>query len=291
LALEQHLTSLGLSQAPATRDIEVAISQANTLLNAGQSKIQLKLASDAVLAELDVGNTVPVAWVTPPANGTIPMAYVPDGVRGIVLDSRSLQGFLRRYAIRREPLYWGDRPLKVGEPDELLALILLHEAGHVSLGHAGSFNSHSRDARTHTNALKQLELEADGFAADKIRTALSSTDEEARRVAAGLWELTSRFSAQQAMERMSRHPPTRTVGPFTRAANPNATRFGDRRIVFGDGAATHPNLELRMLVIAYRIDPTAEADRLRTFLKARGDTALLGLLGLADSHPVQGEPQ
>jgi hypothetical protein len=138
-----------------------------------------------------------------------------------------------------------------------------------------------------------MELAADGFVAEQVRAALASGDPTVRASAAKIRDLTRRFVSQQAAERFGRHPPSRNVGVFTRATNPNATPSGDRRVVYGDPTRTHPNLELRMMVIGYRIDPTPESARsLRSYLDARGDRVLPQILRLPEptavEKPVQG---
>lgn len=286
--LSAYLERRDLQIASATVELDAAIAQTNLILAAGQSELRLEAAIEQRPERLRDHSVVPVAWVTAPASAHLPMAHVPDGVRGIVLNSRSIGGFLYRYASDRKPLYFGDRPLKVGEPAQLLALILLHETGHVALDHAGSFDAHHLDSSTQHNPLKEMELAADEFAADRICAALGSPDAIANHAANELRLLTRRFLAQQVSERFARYPPTHAVSPFTRAANPNATPAGDRRVVYADPAPTHPNLELRMMVIGYRIDPTPDSARsLRSYLDARGDSVLPRLLRLPEPDSTE----
>jgi len=77
-----------------------------------------------------------------------------------------------RFATERESRGWGDIAMKIGEPEDVLALFLLHEAGHIENDDSGDFEAHRGDGGLHLNPQKKREVEADKFAAKCIRCAL-----------------------------------------------------------------------------------------------------------------------
>ena len=179
-------------------------------------------------------------------------------------------------------------------------MILLHEAGHIASGVAGSYESHlvpailpekgassPRESRLSTQAIpkeayrmttsKSNEIQADLWSADWIRSSLENDDkQEVVKLGEQLLALADNWLSRFSRERFLNYSPT---PGFIRALNPNETNYGRREVVYGDGSISHPNIELRMLIIRDRVLRTGEARKaLVAYLKERREMAILELV-------------
>jgi len=145
-------------------------------------------------------------------------------------------------------------------PEDALALMLLHESGHIANGDAGSYTPSVRvslDELTATlNDSKSRELRADAFAIDAIRAAAVPGRPMPRFLAGNALTL--------ALTNISWNLATRRLLDAFAA---NALR--ERRL-FLDRGYSHPNFELRFLIMNYQLHPTETSLALLTdFLEGR----------------------
>jgi len=139
------------------------------------------------------------------------------------------------------------------DPMDLLVVILLHEAGHVQKQPLPDTPT-IRNVRATLNEAQQEELRADAFAAERIATALKGSVKggvEASRLMLALSCIGWNLQADRLLNHFG------------------ATTLRSPQL-FRDPGASHPNLELRFLVINYLITPTPESSSLlKNFLDAR----------------------
>jgi hypothetical protein len=151
----------------------------------------------------------------------------------------------------------GDGTLDVDQIDAL-AVILLHEAGHFRFGDAGEYGTpvpvSSDTLPIQVGEDKNKELRADRLAGDQIRAASASSGER-QRIALGIL-----LSLANVGWNLFQH---RLIGNFgaTTLNLPSA---------FGDLNYSHPNLELRFLIINYTATRQATSlQLLQNFLDGR----------------------
>ena len=139
------------------------------------------------------------------------------------------------------------------EVTDALAIILLHEVGHIQ----GGGLPHSQPIATLLASLgpgKQEEMRADSFAAGQIAAAFN------RKWDPGM----AAFRVAQALSKIS----------WNLQADRMLNNFGATSLrlsrVFNETGYSHPNLELRFLVINYLVNPSEpQLDLLTSFLDSR----------------------
>jgi hypothetical protein len=157
---------------------------------------------------------------------------------------------------------------------DVLAIMLLHECGHLHNGDSGSFGDDASKLNIDATATKDREMRADQFAADRLRAAKA--------------DMSSQFGVRSvtAMMLMSEVMLINFNFFGARISNLGAREFHDKG-VYWDQSLTHPNLEFRMLDIAAEMDPQDETAKknLQDFLEAREPLAPLNLLQDLKSNP------
>ena len=186
---------------------------------------------------------IPVYLAEP--DGPIPtsIAFVPDGRRCVVVNGKEFGSL--------EALLGNTSANAVKQPAaQLLAVVLLHEAGHLFLGHSGCMDergdrygltrSYGPDLNRETKD-KEQEDQADAFVAREVTSAQHDTKDIARSMR-GL-----RLGSAITMVR------------FNLAATRLSEHFGSgvlgSKEAFWDRGASHPNMELRVLRINARMEP------------------------------------
>lgn len=267
-----------------------AIEQVNLILRSADSPLRVQQTLTIQCATSLPSSEIPVLWVESSSQQSdVDEALVPPKTRCVLLHKRGIGGFIYRYATERKQLGLGDVPIKIGEPSDVLALILLHEVAHIQLGHSGSFQSpkysSDMDDRVYLNPRKLLEVDADRQAARYILSA-GRVSGPAAMASRALQSVASRFAFQQQVVRSERYPPMHIPSHWRR--DRNDTPYGDRRIVFGDNDFTHPNLEVRMRTIGYFANPTdASRASLLAYLRDRGDDEYIRILRLAPDESTR----
>ena len=209
--------------------------------------------ANAILTGTDV-----VAWPSwrspPAAPSPIPIFIVDDGSLAVSDLAFSPNGeaclFLsRRFLLRFVELFGQDGEATFDVPaEDALAIVLLHELGHFHNGDAGHYSPPvlitADELPVALAAAKSTELRADKFAGEQLAAASQAAD--ARLVAA--------LPVVVALDHI-----TWNLEKVRLVDHLGATELG-LASVLGDPGYSHPNLELRFLVIAYVSAP----DRLKS---------------------------
>lgn len=189
--------------------------------------------------------TVRVYLVDTDPPGKYGLSFVPRGERCVFVDAKRVAAIADIFSKN----FKGAIALPV---DQLLAVTLLHEAGHIFHGHWGGMNngegSGDLDLNLEENDGKRRESEADRFAADQIKAGMQ-VGTEAGRFATALklgttaTTMSVNFTLQRLMDDFG----------ATSLRLPHA---------YWDDGYSHPNLVYRVLKINYEISPTDAGQKL-----------------------------
>jgi hypothetical protein len=221
--------------------LDGAVSKANAILDpAGH----LRLVT-ATVKPLSGQKSIPVSLV----HGT----FVSDADVAIIADGSCI--FVNRdWKSQLAPFFGKDTTGTMDlEPDDALAIILLHEVGHIQPA-ALPDNQAISALVSSLGSGKQEEMRADAFAAGQIAGATSRK-----------WDPTqAAFHVSLALSHIS----------WNLQADRMLNNFGATSLnlpsAFNEKGLSHPNLELRFLVINYLVHPDkASLDLLNAFIYAR----------------------
>ncbi|MFK4531987.1 hypothetical protein ABIA00_000170 [Bradyrhizobium ottawaense] len=160
--------------------------------------------------------------------------------------------FVQEAAFRKSVDRYARNSKKTSEidPSELLAFMLLHEVGHQESGHPGFMDQESPDLNFDDNEIKARERAADEFAAKALVTA----SKDGGRVDAFL----AAMKLEMALSKVS----------FNLSGLRIVDHFGGSTLcskdLFADKGVSHPNFELRILVVNDIISGTATSRQLLT---------------------------
>lgn len=188
------------------------------------------------------------------------IALVPSKTRCIFVNQ---PGF-RQWVQEMRPGLFGDGVLAVSD-QAVMAVILLHEIGHIHLNHGGSYREFTpidspnlSSVNLEENRFKSSEFEADAFAARQIREALQQEpSQDPKRSSSALMlsaaAMNLSFAIPQRLNAYLRHFRARTA--------------------FWDQGYSHPNMSLRMLIFNNLIQQSRDSARLlEEFQSARDNT-------------------
>jgi hypothetical protein len=134
------------------------------------------------------------------------------------------------------------------DPSQLLAFMLLHEVGHQQEGHPGYMDKESPDLNFDDNEIKTRERAADEFAAK----ALISASKDTKRIDAFLRAM----DIEMALSKVSFNlTGIRVIGNFGGSTLCSRDLFADRGV-------SHPNFELRILMVNDIISGTPTSHQL-----------------------------
>lgn len=249
-ALRAQLNEFSLRQIQRERPtVASAIQIANAVLG---PEVEVRFVPGWAAGDPDKGR-VRVYEIVPttPDAGFGPCATLPGSPPIVLFDPDE---FAR---VRRVLAGPGDQQSEL-RADQLLAILLLHEAGHIHIKHGPAFvpgenrlvlNEAESDAKTQ-------EIDADRFAAHQIRDALAEPFPSPRMPSAASLALLLPTVSFNLMG-------NRTIDNFgISATNPRAA--------FWDASYSHPNTELRFLVINHELRPSASSQQLiDSFLEGR----------------------
>jgi hypothetical protein len=147
------------------------------------------------------------------------------------------------------------------DPTQSLAVILLHEAGHFEYGDAGLYGEpvaiNKDSLPVQLNESKNKELRADRFAGDQIRSASKSSGHRQKTA------MDLSLCLINAGWNLFHH---RLIDNFGATTLRLPSAFGDRNY-------SHPNLELRLLIINYAAShQEAALQLLQDFLDKRSQS-------------------
>jgi hypothetical protein len=211
----------------------------------------------------------PVFLVRGDGLGTDEYVFVPEGERCVFVNDDRVDAALL--------LFTGNGAGDLAVPaEDALALMLLHEAGHLAAGDTSSYRepvSSTVEELTDTlNVSKNHELRADVFAVDALRAAGTPGQPMKPFMAASDLEIMlAKISWNLATRRL--------LDDFA------ANALRERRL-FLDHGYSHPNFELRFLIMNYRLQPTATAKSLLSdFIEGRQQRSPTSLLGMPSLQP------
>ena len=235
--------------------VAAAIELANGAMGGGAS---FRL-TPGWMPERAEGMRVPVYLVGLDRPGKFGISFVPKGERCIFVDDEALSSL--------QIAVLGQIPEQAPcENHELLALILLHEAGHIEHGDWGR----AFPSQASSNALnaeetegKKREIEADRFAAGQIKDAVGSPP-TSRRVAAGarLENAVREVGFRLFLHRMKkdleslRHEFDELWRQAPGSSRGEARHQSSESVAYLDAGVSHPNLEYRLMRMHYEIFPT-----------------------------------
>lgn len=239
-----------------------AIETANTILGS-RATVRLRTMNDSA-----AGATVYL--VRGPQLGRTEYCFVPKGEHCVFVNDARFADAMR--------LFSGHAGSDLAVPPEhLLALMLLHEAGHLRYGDDGSDSPSAAlaidDLTTTMNVARSHELRADAYAIGAIREAFSPGQPMPRFLAGSeLVKAVTKISWNLATRRM--------LDDFA------ADALRDRRL-FADQGYTHPNFELRFLIMNDQLNSTETSRALLTDFVAgrepsKAPTSLLGIPSLTN---------
>src|SRR5208283_2137811 len=109
--------------------------------------------------------------------------FVPGNERCVLVEEPALREFITRF--------FGEGSEDSDDAASFVAVMLLHEAGHLHYGDAGNYSAFEEDTNGGHKSLnvdkskeKEIEFRADRFAADQLKQATSDTTNVDRFVAA-----------------------------------------------------------------------------------------------------------
>lgn len=196
---------------------------------------------------------IPVCLIDEPNLVRLGPSFVPEGEECVLVNA----GELAKLAT----LFAGDAEVPFTNTEgDLLALILLHELGHIRYGDSGACVDERLLPRTNlnltANGMKARELRADAFAAEHIRDAFAAVN-SAPRLMAG-------FRLRDTLAKVAWNFTSRRV------LNDFGATILRRPDVFWDSGYSHPNTEFRILTMQYLVSPTGDSERLlEQFREAR----------------------
>lgn len=218
--------------------VDAAIGTVNAML--GDPALTLWLANP-IPKRANVSGAVPVYLVQSDAAAGMVMR-VPKGCRCIVIGGNEFLNAFDKLA--------AEGPMMAGHEREMLTFLLLHEMGHISLGHYGPFLLDPGKAilNLDENDTKAREDAADAFAAEALRTQLGALDSGAPVMAA--------INVIMFVQSLS----------FIVSSQASIDNFGARvlgdPVIFWDHSRSHPNFEYRLLKINHAISPTETSQAL-----------------------------
>lgn len=217
--------------------------------------------SNAILQD-DVGIRLAPGWDFLPGENVVPVflvrefnlaktdvVFIPMGERFIIVNERQFIRFLEN---------------KTNDHSAILALMLLHEIGHILHGEAGSYYgsvdlslADIKHAGMGDSDQKNRELEADSFAAYQVREAMRAKQNPTRFFAAmkifiSLVGYAFNISSDQLLEHF---------GDLS----------GSRYLKEG---YTHPNYEFRLRVLSFLISPNESSMKMVTDFLEQRETAI-----------------
>lgn len=232
---------------PTETHLTDAIEIVNGLV--GDPELRLELATDGQVQ----GSDIPVFPVRPAdANGMV--AHVRQGCRAILIGTQEFETTFPKLA--------EGNVLIEDHEKEMLALLLLHELGHIHLGHYGGFIPSDQAPALNLNptASKEREEEADAFAAGILRDEIDAMGTGEAYIP-GVMAITFVSSLS-----------------FVISTQASLDCFGCRVLgspdIFWDHSQSHENLEYRLLKMNHAIAPSETSQQLLDdYERARGESS------------------
>lgn len=221
------------------KDLQAIVQTAIGLVNGAVEDPALRM--EFVEESVSEQDFIPVYMVRPTESQGI-VAHVREGCRAILIGGQEFAEAFAQFA--NASVLMQDREA------EMLALLLLHELGHIDHGHYGAFLPSQRATTSNLDptGAKAREGEADAFAAEVMREELAAMSTgQAYLPATFLVAFVSNLS-------------------FVISTQATLDCFGCRTLgspdIFWDHSKSHENLEYRLLKMNYSIHPSDAARQL-----------------------------
>lgn len=246
-----HARKYGFKDAILHRAlVDSAIDMTNQIL---RDSVDVRLISSWREPTQSQAKFVPVYLLQEYGLAKSDVVFVPDNERCIFINEKGMLEFLRSYT---DELSGFSVNLS-----KFLAIILLHEVGHLHFGDTGSYTGVGDVTVSGLNRVdnfgKDAELRADLFAAEQIREAGNIGSNE---FALGMYMRLTLSNIQSNVFRQ------RMFGD-----NFGSTTLRSPK-VFWDKGYSHPNFELRLLIICYAVfQDTQTREALEDFLDRRNN--------------------
>jgi hypothetical protein len=218
--------------------VDAAIGAVNAMLD--DPALTLWLANP-IPGRTNLQGAVPV-YIVQVADAAGMVMRVPDGCFCMVIGGNEFEAAFEKVA--------AEGPLIADHKREMLTFLLLHEMGHIRLGHYGPFLPDPGKAilNLDENDTKAQEDAADAFAAEVLRTQLGALDSGTPVMAA--------MNVIMFVQSLS----------FIVSSRASIDNFGARVLgdpaIFWDHSRSHPNFEYRLLKINHAISPTETSQAL-----------------------------
>ena len=222
-------SEFGYAESTLNRSVlEQASTEANSVLAPG---IEIR-AWPSWTERPSSGKPVPIFIIDDSSLPRSDVAFSPNGKTCLFMSRRFLARFVELFGSD------GVDTFDVA-PEHALGIVLLHELGHFQNGDAGIYSPPfpltAEDLPLKLTEAKNTELRADRFAGEQLGAALQAKDARLLAAAPLLFALTH---ISWNLEK------------FRLVDNTGATVLGLPSVI-GDAGYSHPNLELRFLVIDY----------------------------------------
>jgi hypothetical protein len=191
---------------------------------------------------------IPVYVVDGAGNlGARETTFVPPDARCVFVNARALPALLDGFAVA-EPSAW--QRYSVRERAAAIAVVLLHEAGHIVANDGGSYGGIGGNRVVNpTAAAVRREVEADRFATTQIARGLVDATVDKRELLEG-----GRGRAANTLFYIVQLAWAAHDGRAYMAANPAAAR----EELYRPAEPSHLNLHLRFEVMQYDLEPSAD---------------------------------
>lgn len=219
-------------------ELEAAISCANAFL---KGQVPFRLAGQ--WQDDDAQDLIRVLLIRPVQLGKWGPAFCLRDERVIIVDDSEIEAFRQRHLPKGMPSF------ALIPVEYLLAIVLLHEAGHIYLGHTGAFEAtnFAYGNVTKWTQSKEVELEADRFVGRLIREYRNGHSmADANLLYTFLW--LGAIQARLIVDRLDRDE----------SINPPPEYFLDP-------GYSHPNMEMRVVTILSIAYPEYQQSNLEAF--------------------------
>lgn len=220
---------------PTKTQLRDAIAIVNRIVD--DQNLKMTLAGDGGQQE----GTIPV-FAVKPSDANRMVAHVRQGCRAILIGTQEFETTFSKLADGNELLENNEK--------EMLALLLMHELGHIHLGHYGGFIPTDQPPALNLNltASKRREEDADAFAAGILRREIAAIDKgEAYFPSLMVITFVSKLSLVISTQAMFDCFGCRVLG------SPD---------IFWDHSQSHENLEYRLLKMSHAIAPSETSQQL-----------------------------
>lgn len=195
--------------------------------------------------------TLPVYLIDGESLGNVEVAFVPDGCRCVFVNAHSIDNLSKRLFLVGPDAFEQHNSF---DKSLALALVLLHEMGHIRFGDTGSYAYSARldlsEINKPSQAISNPEVRADAFASEVVRLAWASGEIQSA--------LPGPYGRAEIASNIFRVIET-GFNSYDYLNDPQGIMHGKIRYsVFQQKSYSHLNLYLRLLIFLQQSEPTEE---------------------------------